>query len=875
MHLHKIGRNWLNASFANQITLFALSLTLGVSLLIGAGSYLALRTQIETAIQRDLAAEANLVESRLRQFITQASAELATLSRNSFIANGLVDSSGRDGYLRPFLRDFRLSIPGKEDTSLTLYDFSGKPLIQIRPDKATDTDTDTDTEVVGQAIATGKPQVRIITQGNQTYLKLVQPIHFPPTQSVEGALAVRIRLAPLLAGTDIALAEGQVLQLHAAGAVVAQIGASQGASRQDVLRVERALKLAAPFDTLGLRLTLDSSTRDAHGQLDRLTLIYVFGLLLLLPLVGWVTHRSSRRLVAPLAQLSATAGAIAISGVITVPLQIGGSSEVGRLADDFGRMLARLGATQVELNNQTAGLLASEARFANIVNLAADAIISVDEDQRILIFNDGAELIFGYTAAEMLGQPLDRLLPERYAEAHRGHIRQFGTEPENSRQMSKRPDIFGRRRDGSEFFAEANISHVMENGKLVFTVFLRDISARKQAEAERRSLEAQLRESQKIEAIGTLAGGIAHDFNNILGAIMGNVALARGDLPAGHAALKSLDQIGKGGARARSLVQQILTFSRRQPHELVNQPLRPLVEEALALLRSTLPARVSLEAVLSEAPLYLNADASQIQQVVMNLCTNAWHALQDSTGCITVGLEEVVLDAAAALAAGALSPGRYAHLWVRDTGTGIDAPTRARIFEPFFTTKPVGSGTGLGLSVVHGIVAAHQGAISVDSAVGMGSTFHLYFPAREHRAAGAAGAAAPVLSQPAALPGAGQHVLYVDDDEVMLLVVERLLQRAGYRVSCCQNASDALALVGAAPDAVDVVVTDYNMPTRSGLELAEALAQVRADLPVVISSGYISEELRSGAERLGVRHLLQKQDMSEELAGLLRRVLSR
>ena len=220
------------------------------------------------------------------------------------------------------------------------------------------------------------------------------------------------------------------------------------------------------------------------------------------------------------------------------------------------------------------------------------------------------------------------------------------------------------------------------------------------------------------------------------------------------------------------------------------------------------------------------------------------------------------------------------------------------MFEPFFSTKPVGAGTGLGLAVVHGIVVAHQGAISVDSAVGLGATFHLYFPVRmpvpakvgagtgtgagagagtgTGAAAAAAGAAAPtpVPTPDATLPGAGQHVLYVDDDEVMLLVVERLLQRAGYRVSCCQDGSDALALVRAAPDAVDVVVTDFNMPNCSGLELAEALAQVRADLPVVISSGYLSEELRIGAERLGVRHLLQKQDTVEELVGLLHRVLA-
>jgi len=348
MRLHKIWHGWLSASFVNQITVFALSLTLGISLLIGFGAYDALRAQIEAAIQRDLAAQASLVENRLSYSITQASAELATLSRNSFIVNGLVDSHGRDGYLQPFLRDFHLSLPGKEGVSLTLHDFGGKPLIQVQPDNtiAPDMDMDMDMDMVGQAIATGKPQVRINTQGNETAFKLVQPIHFPPTQSVEGALAVRFRLAPLLANTGIALAEGQVLQLHAAGVVVAQIGASQ----PDVLRVERALGLAAPFDTLRLRLTLDTPMRDVQDPLDRLTLLYVVGLLLLLPLVGWLAYQGARRLVAPLGQLSATADAIARSGVVTMPLQIEGRSEVGRLADAFDRMLARVGATQAELN---------------------------------------------------------------------------------------------------------------------------------------------------------------------------------------------------------------------------------------------------------------------------------------------------------------------------------------------------------------------------------------------------------------------------------------------------------------------------------------------------------------------------------------------
>src|SRR5205814_4727110 len=252
------------------------------------------------------------------------------------------------------------------------------------------------------------------------------------------------------------------------------------------------------------------------------------------------------------------------------------------------------------------------------------------------------------------------------------------------------------------------------------------------AEDDMHKVEAQLRHGQKMDSVGTLAGGIAHDFNNILGAVIGNVALARQEVGEGHAALLHLDEIHKASVRARNLVRQILTFSRREPQELLTQPLRPIVEETHQLLRATLAARVEIEVALGDALLHVEADATQVQQVLMNLCTNAWHALPDGAGRIHIGLDATSLDEAAAQRLGGLPGGRYAHLWVSDTGIGMDAATRERIFEPFFTTKPVGQGTGLGLSVVHGILSAHHGAIDVDSEPGQGSTFHLYFPVVAH-----------------------------------------------------------------------------------------------------------------------------------------------
>jgi nitrogen-specific signal transduction histidine kinase/ActR/RegA family two-component response regulator len=390
-----------------------------------------------------------------------------------------------------------------------------------------------------------------------------------------------------------------------------------------------------------------------------------------------------------------------------------------------------------------------------------------------------------------------------------------------------------------------------------------------QAEAKRTLLEAQLRESQKMESIGTLAGGIAHDFNNILAVILGNVAAARHDATLGQDPLHSLAQIDKAAIRARSLVQQILAFSRMQPHVLVIQPLRPLVEESVTLLRSTLPAQVEFDIELARTPLYVGADATQVQQVLMNLLTNAWHSLNGSRGRISIGLEAVVLDLEATQALAGVQPGNYAHLWVRDTGSGMDESTRVRVFEPFFTTKPVGQGTGLGLSVVHGIVAAHKGAVTVDSVLGQGSTFHLYLPLTDHGPFVVPTAPAPLEL----MQGQGQHVLCVDDDPAMLIMVEGLLQRSGYRVTAIESPREALAAMRAQPNAFDVIVTDFNMPELTGIDFAHEVLRMMPAVPVVITSGYISEELRAAASRVGVRRLLEKEYTLEQLASVVHSAL--
>jgi CheY-like chemotaxis protein len=342
------------------------------------------------------------------------------------------------------------------------------------------------------------------------------------------------------------------------------------------------------------------------------------------------------------------------------------------------------------------------------------------------------------------------------------------------------------------------------------------------------------------------------------------------DLTLDHTARTNLAQIDRAATRARNVVRQILTFGRRQPQNLTLQPLRPLVEEVLSLLHATVPSVVRLEPSLAEEPIHALIDTTQMHQVLINLCTNAWHSLQGSTGRIQIGLELLQLDANEAVRIGTMAAGPHAHIWVIDNGCGMDPATKARIFEPFFTTKAAGEGTGLGLSVVHGIVADHHGAITVDSSPGKGSAFHLYFPAQSGPESGTS----PDEPEAAfAAAGRGERVVYIDDDEVMRLMVGRLLERSGFQPTCHQAASVALAAIRSQPDACDVVVTDFNMPELSGIDVAAALAALRPDLPVIISSGYISDELRASAAQCGVKALLAKENTFEELAGLILQVL--
>jgi PAS domain S-box-containing protein len=402
----------------------------------------------------------------------------------------------------------------------------------------------------------------------------------------------------------------------------------------------------------------------------------------------------------------------------------------------------------------------------------------------------------------------------------------------------------------------------------------RDISDRRAAENKARMLELELRESQKLEAIGTLAGGIAHDINNAITTILGNASLARDD--AGNTARlgESLDEIRRAGLHARDVVQQILSFSRRQPTQRTLTDFGDVVRDSTRFLRAALPSTVSLAVRIADNLPQVLADPTQLKQVVINLVTNAVQAMAGRQGSVHVSLAAIALDAqllrrhSPLRALGGHQPGHAVCLTVVDDGPGMDDATLQRIFDPFFTTRKTGEGTGLGLAVVHGITKTHQGAMVVESELGMGTQFRFFLP--EAGPASDPGTALPVsVSEREPVAGGSLHILYLDDDISLVFLVTRMLQRKGIRVSGFTRQEEALAALRAAPAAFDLFVTDFSMPGKSGLDVIQEARRIVPGLAVAIASGFPSDHLVAGAKAIGVTDIVFKPVAVEELGVVL------
>jgi two-component system cell cycle sensor histidine kinase/response regulator CckA len=496
-----------------------------------------------------------------------------------------------------------------------------------------------------------------------------------------------------------------------------------------------------------------------------------------------------------------------------------------------------------------AALRESEDRFRGVVEGAAMPIF-VSVEMKFSYLNPSALRLFGATTPEeVLGHPvLSRIHPDCHESIRRRAVMVF----QGQKGMAPPQEEVYLKLDGTPVPVEATASPIWYQGQPAAVVFVQDITERKRMEAAHAQLAAQFLQAQKLEAVGQLAAGIAHDFNNLLTVILGNAQLAVGDTEPSHPARVSLEQIQQAGTRAKDLVQQILIYSRQQVQQRRVISLAPIITEAAKFLRATIPSAVEIVlAPAARVPPVL-ADATQIQQVILNLCLNAWHALEDQPGRIDIQLQTVTLDAAAAERLAGLRPGLFVCLSVSDTGKGMDAALIEHIFDPFFTTKAPGMGTGLGLPVVQGIVAGHDGAITVASQPGQRTTFHVYLPAADGTADFGTTLASP------AHQGQGQHLLFLDDEESLVFLATRMLERLGYRVTGFTRAAAAVQAFRANPGQFDVVITDLNMPGASGLIVARELLAMRPDLPVLLCSGHVTEGLKEQAHSVGIRHVLHK-----------------
>jgi len=505
------------------------------------------------------------------------------------------------------------------------------------------------------------------------------------------------------------------------------------------------------------------------------------------------------------------------------------------------------------------GCVRSEKRrrlFQIAVEQAAELVLITNSAGTIEYVNPALERITGYTSSELIGSN-PRILksglqkPVFYQELwntiSNGHPWQGC--------------FINRRKCGTHYSEEAVIVPVTDGTGSIcnYVGIKRDVT-------QENHLQRQLIQSQKMEAIGTLAGGIAHDFNNILSAILGYAELAVYEIPEGGPGRHDVAEVIKAGNRAKDLVKQILTFSRKTEQDFKSIDIAPLLKEALKFLRASLPSTIDIRTRISADNARVLCTPTMIQQILMNLCTNAAQAMKDSGGILDVSLTNIEIEAVEIKKYPGLKPGPHLRLTVSDTGPGIEPDLLTRIFDPYFTTKEKGEGTGLGLSVVHGIIQALKGSVQVDSRPNSGAIFHVSLPC-------AASQDEPTVIQPIVLPTGNERILLADDEDVLAAMGKQMLEHLGYRVTVRTDSSDALNTFQSQPQDFDLVISDRTMPRMTGFELAERIKTIRPDIPIILCTGYSDELEIERAAALGISRMVMKPLGMNELADAVRSAL--
>jgi len=498
----------------------------------------------------------------------------------------------------------------------------------------------------------------------------------------------------------------------------------------------------------------------------------------------------------------------------------------------------------------------SKERFRELAELLPETIFEMDINGNLTFVNRKAFDHFGYTQQDF-DQGLKGL--ELFHPDDRS-IAMKNTKKIMSGENIGLNEYTAMKKDKSTFPALIHSTAICRDEKPVgLRGFIIDIT-------ETKRLEAQLQHAHKMEAIGTLTGGIAHDFNNILGIIIGNTELALDDVPEWNPAHFNLEEIKIAGLRAKDIVRQLLGFAHKTDQKLIPIKLVPVIRDSLKFLRATLPTSVTFRQNIQVSADTVLANSTQIHQIMLNLYTNAAHAMEETGGTLEISMQNLVLDNNSADIYPDLSPGYYVVMKVSDTGQGISPEIKDRIFDPYFTTKEMGKGSGMGLSVVHGILQSHQGAISVDSEPGKGTTFTVFFPVIEEEA---------VIESKSVdkFPTGNERILFIDDEKSIVNMAQKMLERLGYQVETKKNPVDALELFHSKPDWFDLVVTDMTMPYMTGDKLVEQILNISPDMPTILCTGFSEKISEEKAQELGIKAFVLKPLVKRDFAVTVRKVL--
>lgn len=541
-------------------------------------------------------------------------------------------------------------------------------------------------------------------------------------------------------------------------------------------------------------------------------------------------------------------------------IAVEGSDEMAQLVVSYNRMLDNMLLATQESKEQLQS-------YKCILDTASEGIISLNDRGVIQEYNQSAERMFGYLPDDIIGKKITKLIPLKVEQEDGEVIEQnfIGLEEQPERIF----EVIGLTKDEKNIPVELSVSVSTINNSQVYTGILRDISARKIRETKQKSLEIQLRTLQRQKTIESLTGGIAHDFNNILGPVLGYADMALTEAEEGTRQHKYLTYILNGAHRARELVARIMSFTRQYEQSREQIHLIKIVEDSLAFLKSSIPTQHTIKTFFNTSNDLVAAESTQLTQVLVAMVTNASQAMSNQIGTLTIRIDNIKPDEQLLSQSGRLHTGDYVRMRIQDTGIGMDALTRASVFEPFFSTRDKNDGSGLGLSVANGIITNFDGEILVDSELGEGTVFSIFLPVADIETQQQQN-----KEQVKPLSKGGELILYIDDDEVIVELGRDMLESLGYEVAVSVSSEKALEMFRTDPEDFDLIITDQSMPVLTGTQLAKEFRKIRADIPIVLVTGFSASILNQELADSGIEHCIAKPVVMNELGEIVLKALS-